>query len=257
MSDDQNLDLLAAEYVLGSLEDEERREAERLLASDAAFADSVAAWQQRLTPLVAHVAPAPPPPDLWQRIEANIAPTARVVPFRLRVRVWQAATGGALTLAAGLAAVMLLPHRERPDQPDRKDVAEQSQILSASPIRRADSSEVRAPVRSRMAMLSPMAGGPPALMAKTDKDGGLVVWPTGSLAVPDDKDLELWALPQGETRPRSLGLLPPSGTTVTTALAPNTQLLVSLEPKGGSPTGQPTGPMLYGGWLTTIELPRG
>jgi anti-sigma-K factor RskA len=34
-------------------------------------------------------------------------------------------------------------------------------------------------------------------------------------------------------------------------------LLVSLEPKGGSPTGQPTGPVLYGGWLVTVEPPRG
>ena len=64
-------------------------------------------------------------------------------------------------------------------------------------------------------------------------------------------------LPQGETKPRSLGVLPPSGGSLAAPLAPNTQLLVSLEPKGGSPTGQPTGPVLYGGWLTTMELPRG
>jgi anti-sigma-K factor RskA len=30
-------------------------------------------------------------------------------------------------------------------------------------------------------------------------------------------------------------------------------LLVSLEPKGGSPTGQPTGPVLYGGQLTAVD----
>jgi len=83
------------------------------------------------------------------------------------------------------------------------------------------------------------------------------VRPTTSISVPNDKDLELWALAQGEMRPRSLGILPPSGRQLTAKLTPNTQLLVSLEPKGGSPTGQPTGPVLYGGWLTTIELPRG
>ena len=44
MSGDQDRDLLAAEFVLGALEGEERREAERLLAADAAFARSVAAW---------------------------------------------------------------------------------------------------------------------------------------------------------------------------------------------------------------------
>ena len=75
--------------------------------------------------------------------------------------------------------------------------------------------------------------------------------------MPTDKDLELWALPKGETKPHSLGVFPPSGRQLTAELAPDTQLLVSLEPKGGSPTGQPTGPVLYGGWLTTIQLPRG
>jgi len=95
------------------------------------------------------------------------------------------------------------------------------------------------------------------LMATAERDDALVVRPTTSISVPNDKDLELWALAQGEMRPRSLGILPPSGRQLTAKLTPNTQLLVSLEPKGGSPTGQPTGPVLYGGWLTTIELPRG
>jgi anti-sigma-K factor RskA len=30
-------------------------------------------------------------------------------------------------------------------------------------------------------------------------------------------------------------------------------LMVSLEPRGGSPTGQPTGPVLYAGRLTGLE----
>jgi len=224
MSDGPDHDLLAAEYALGSLEGAERREAERLLAGDAGFARSVADWQQRLTPLAAHVAPVAPPADLWRRIEATIAPvTPIIVPLRRRLRFWQATTAGALAIAASLAAFMVLRQPERP----------------------------------RVAVLSPLAGGAPVLMATAERDGGLVVRPTASLTVPTDKDLELWALPQGETRPRSLGVLPPSGRTLVAQLAPNTQLLVSLEPKGGSPTGQPTGPVLYGGYLTSIELPRG
>lgn len=224
MSDEPDRDLLAAEYALGSLDAAERREAERLLAGDAGFARSVAAWQQRLTPLAAHVVPVAPPAELWRRIEATIAPvTPNIVPLRRRLRFWQATTAGALAIAASLAAFMLLRQPERP----------------------------------RVAVLSPLAGGAPVLMVTAERDGGLMVRPTASISVPTDKDLELWALPQGETRPRSLGVLPPSGRQLTAQLAPNTQLLVSLEPKGGSPTGQPTGPVLYGGWLTTIELPRG
>lgn len=225
MSDLPDNDLLAAEYVLGSLEGDERREAERLLASDPAFARSVAAWQQRLTPLASKVPLVAPPAELWERIEANIAPpaTADVRPFRRRVQFWQGTTVGALAIAASLAAFIVL------HQPEAQ----------------------------RVAVLSPLAGGAPVLTATAEPGGTLVVQPTTAITVPGDKDLELWALPKGETRPRSLGVLPASGRQLVAQLAPNTQLLVSLEPKGGSPTGQPTGPVLYGGWLTTIEAPRG
>ena len=225
MSDEPDRDLLAAEFVLGSLENRERAEAERLLAADPAFARSVAVWQQRLTPLAAHVAPVVPPVDLWRSIEASIDPPVptNVMTFRRRVRFWQATTAGALAVAASLAAFLVL----------------------------------RQPEQLRVAMLAPVSGGAPVLMATAEGAGELIVRPTVSISVPTDKDLELWALPQGETKPRSLGVLPPSGTSLATSLALNTQLLVSLEPKGGSPTGQPTGPVLYGGWLTTIELPRG
>lgn len=225
MSDQPDRDLLAAEYVLGSLEGEERADAARLLATDPTFARSVVAWQRRLTPLAAHVSPVSPPEDVWGRIAASIGPPAvvEIVPFRRRVRFWQATTAGALAIAASLAAFMLL----------------------------------RQPEQARIAVLAPLAGGAPVLMATAERGGTLVVRPTAAIAVPSDKDLELWALPQGETRPRSLGVFPVSGTQLAAQLAPNTQLLVSLEPKGGSPTGQPTGQVLYGGWLTTIELPRG
>jgi anti-sigma-K factor RskA len=226
MSGDLDRDLLAAEYVLGSLEGEERGEADSLLMTDPSFARSVAAWQQRLTPLAAYAAPVAPPADLWRRIETGIDPVTAspdVLPFRHRVRFWQGTTAGALAIAASLAALVILRH----------------------------------PEPARVAVLSPLSGGAPVLMATAEPGGALIVQPTAAISVPSDKDLELWALPQGAIRPQSLGVFPPSGRQLTTSLTPNTQLLVSLEPKGGSPTGQPTGPVLYGGWLTTVELPRG
>jgi anti-sigma-K factor RskA len=226
MSDEPDRDALAAEYVLGSLEGEERREAQRLLAEDPAFARSVAAWQQRLVPLASTVTPVAPPGDLWSRIEASVAraPAAEVIPFRRQVRFWRGMTTAALAIAAVLAAFIVL-HQPAPQ---------------------------------RVALLAPLSGGAPVLLVMADAGGGVSVRPTdGVLPVASDKDLELWSLARGETRPRSLGVLPGSGRHLTVQLADNTQLLVSLEPKGGSPTGQPTGPVLYGGWLTPMELPRG
>lgn len=223
MSDDTGRDLLAAEYVLGSLEGDERAEAERLLAGDPSFARAVAEWERRLTPLTAHAEAVTPPSDLWRRIESSVSPTAEILPFTRRVRFWQATTAGAVALAASLAAFIIL-HQ---------------------------------PAVPRIALLAPPSGGAPVLMATADAGGTLLLRPTAPITVPGDKDLELWSLAQGETRPRSLGVLPPTGRQLIAKLAPNSQLLVSLEPKGGSPTGQPTGPVLYGGWLATAETPHG
>jgi anti-sigma-K factor RskA len=222
MSESQDRDLLAAEYVLGTLEGEEAREAARLLDSDAAFAASVRQWEARLAPLASGVAPVAPPEEVWARIAASTgAASGEVVPlaFRRRLRVWQGGAALALAVAASLAAFIVL----------------------------------RPVPAARVAVLAPISGGVPVLLATEQAGGVLVIQPSGAIAVPSDRDLELWALAKGETRPRSLGVLPASGRRLVAALAPDTQLLVSLEPLGGSPTGQPTGPVVYGGTITAVD----
>ncbi|HQT76495.1 MAG: hypothetical protein B7Z80_08350 [Rhodospirillales bacterium 20-64-7] len=222
MSDAPDRDLLAAEYVLGTLEGDEADQAAHLLATDPAFADAVHAWQERLAPLAACVPAVEPPAEIWDRIEATTMPaqSATVIPiaFRRRLRLWQASTGVAMAIAASLAAFIVL----------------------------------RAP-SPRVAVLAPMTGRVPVLLATAGSEGVLTVRPDGAITVPSGRDLELWALGKGETRPRSLGVLPVGGRRLVARLAPGTQLLVSLEPRGGSPTGQPTGPVLYGGQLTAVE----
>lgn len=219
MSDQEDLDALAAEYALGCLDRDDMQAAERRLATDPVFANAVAAWERRLAPLAAVVTPIEPPADLWERISvATEPPRDNVVPLR-RVRFWQAATAGAMAIAASLAAFMVL----RPPEP------------------------------ARVAILAPPAGGTPVLLATTERNGRLIVRPSGAISVPSDRDLELWALAKGDTKPRSLGVLPADGRQLLVSLAPDTQLMVSLEPRGGSPTGQPTGPVLYGGTLTAVN----
>jgi anti-sigma-K factor RskA len=68
---------------------------------------------------------------------------------------------------------------------------------------------------------------------------------------PPGSDYELWALPKGAA-PVSLGILPAAGTSSRTltlmqkrALALSSQVAVSIEPLGGSPSGQPTGTIVY------------
>ena len=64
--------------------------------------------------------------------------------------------------------------------------------------------------------------------------------------------LELWAVPP-HGAPRSLGLISASGATVVLRgkrARRRRHARGHLEPPGGSPTGEPTGPVLYAGKLT-------
>jgi anti-sigma-K factor RskA len=219
MSEALDQDLLAAEYVLGSLDPEQAQVAARMLAEDPIFERAVEVWQHRLTPLSVLAPSAEPPADLWQRIVQSTTPKAEnVVPLR-RMRLWQASTAGALAVAASLAAFVILRQAEP----------------------------------SAIAVLTPIVGEPSVLLATSEAGRKLRIRPNGPIAVPDGKDLELWALPSGQTRPRSLGVVPADGRQIVAHLEVDTQLMVSLEPRGGSPTGQPTGPVIYAGRLTRFN----
>jgi len=94
----------------------------------------------------------------------------------------------------------------------------------------------------------------PVLVATADRGGRfLTVKALQPIALEPGRALELWALPEGRD-PRSLGLISASGVArialagpADLALRQVPALAVSLEPAGGSPTGKPTGPVLYSG----------
>jgi anti-sigma-K factor RskA len=70
---DDNNDVLAAEYVLGTLDAEERAQAELTISLDATFAAAVHAWERRLGELSAMVDPKEPPADTFERIKSRVA----------------------------------------------------------------------------------------------------------------------------------------------------------------------------------------
>jgi len=225
--DDPNL--RAAEYVLGVLTGPEQAIGRNRITFDPGFRNAVEAWENRLAPLSRLADPVPPPPELWDQIAATLdqppvvpdpdAPPSPLgaAPYAYKgARFWQVTTAGALALAAGLAALIVL----------------------------------REPSPPVAAVLTQTAGGAPALLALAGPGGRLTIQPAIPLPPPPEgRDYELWALPAGALRPRSLGVLPASGRRLEAQLAPGTRVLVSLEPKGGSPSGQPTGPVLYGGQM--------
>jgi len=220
-------DHLAAEYVSGSLRGPARRRFEALLPAHPRLRAAVREWQSRLMPLTVSIEPRKPPAAVWKRIEARIGgatpPPARTS-WWSQLALWRGVSAFASIAAIGLAVLLSSPGPAQPPV---------VVVLSATGA----------------------AGGavvPASFVASISGDGrALVTRPLVNVSLQADRALELWALP-GSGAPRSLGLISASGATVVKkgkVLEGATGLAVSLEPAGGSPTGAPTGPVLYVGKL--------
>ena len=100
------------------------------------------------------------------------------------------------------------------------------------------------------------------LVAPDDKAPGWVVQagasgarqveliPLGAVEVPRDKALQFWTKAEGWSAPVSLGLVTPGQTLRVPAgglpaVQPDQLFELTLEPRSGSPTGRPTGPVRY------------
>ncbi|MFL6823744.1 MAG: sigma-70 family RNA polymerase sigma factor [Xanthobacteraceae bacterium] len=233
MNDDDTIDpadrgrLVAAEYVLGVLGAEERREVERRLMHEPALAAEVAFWEERLGALADAVAPVAPPQHTWSRIEAAVASPQAARPASLweNLAFWRGFGVASATLAAASIAALV--------------------YIGLIPA-------TRAPL---MATLAGSSGQPNVVAAVTGND--LLVVPA-ALLTNDPRAVELWLILPNQ-RPHSLGLIHPGQAMRLTIppdlagrLTPDAALAISLEPPGGSPTGQPTGPVIASGRLTGL-----
>ena len=224
-------DALAAQYVAGTLRGPARRRFEALLPSHPALQAAVRAWQLRLMPLTGVLTPQPPPARVWQAIERRLGPAAAVaapVSWWGRLALWRG-----LSALASVAVVTLA-------------------VLLASP------PPALAPVVVVLASTGADAGTVGAtIVASLSGDGrALVTRPLTPVSLQADRVFQLWSVPP-KGAPRSLGLISASGATVllrdqlpATLLRGGTAALaVSIEPPGGSPTGTPTGPVVFAGKL--------
>jgi anti-sigma-K factor RskA len=235
MSDERTTDNddgtpLAAEYVLGVLDARQRRAFELRLQSEPALAAEVAFWEQRLGVLAAEAKPVAPPPQVWTRIESAVAKGNATASTNLwqNLAFWRfAAIGSAAVAVASLAALVFV-------------------------------GRVPAPGRMLVAKLDLSSGGQAGFVAAIDPSRtGLTIVPA-SVANVNQRVLELWLIAPGD-KPRSLGLIEPGRpihinlpADLTQRIAADATLAVSVEPPGGSPTGQPTGPVIAGGKLTNL-----
>ncbi len=215
----ENLDLLAAEYVIGTLAGGARRSFERRMGRDPFVLRRVQGWEDRLTPIALALPPVTPSPAVWsaisRRIGTGAGSGAGAAPSR-----WRA-------LAAALAAVAVLG------------------------IGWALWQELRPREPQATAVVATEAGAALWRVALVADGEYLEVETVGDVRYAEDRARELWALP-ADAAPVSLGLMPPTGRVrlplddrQRAALALAANVAVSDEPAGGSPTGAPTGAVLY------------
>jgi anti-sigma-K factor RskA len=219
---------LAAEYALGTLRGAARRRFERSLKDDPQLRRLVADWQARLAPLDDAAAPIAPPRRVWQAIQQRIAPSSRRSRFWNSIGFWRGTALASTMAAAALVGLLVL-----------------------------------APPRETMVVVMSDDQSRPAITVswRPEQIGEkrLRVRVIGHQTMAPDTAWEMWMVPPGGGKPVSLGLIN-THETQTLVVPPQLQealnsalaLAMSVEPAGGSPTGLPTGPMLYQG--PRIEL---
>ena len=274
MTDDTDIespDLLAAEYVLGTLARNEREEAEALLASDPNFERLVRYWERRLGQLHAMVASVEPPPETWARVQARVdgaepssvmllphpdqaarvAAEGNVVDLTRRLGRWRQAAAGLAALAAALVAVIVTAAMNPEMLPAP---------LRPKPIEIVKTIEAPAPANRFVAVLQQNAQSP-AFILTVDVATRTASVRRVSAEQQPGKSYELWLVSDRFPAPRSLGLVGanefarPTLANYDPAVISGATYAVSLEPEGGSPTGAPTGPVLFAGKLVEAMPP--
>lgn len=275
---------LAAEYVLGTLDADERTQVETMITVDSGFRAMVEAWERKLGGLNQMVGAVEPPSHLWERIRVaaglsapqlpltlpdvpsapDIAPdvqpaarsSAEILDFSNRLRRSRSTSQVMTALAASLAAFVavqayrpdLLPQQLRP-KPEVKvvEVAAPQQTASAS--------------AQFVAVLQKGADSPAFILTVDTATKNFVVRKAGAEVEPGTS-YELWIVSDKLPAPRSLGVIGEDEFTSRQVLASYDEdtinkatYAVTMEPKGGSPTGQATGPILFTGKLIEAVPP--
>jgi anti-sigma-K factor RskA len=257
-------DMMAAEYVLGTLDPDERDDARARIASDFSFAALVQYWEHRLGELHALTGDVEPPAAVWDAIKAKLvtaAPSGEMrlpdveppapapaagndIELRARLTRWRNLSALTASLAATLllfvvillTAPGLLPSRLRP-KPE-----------AAAPVARTEAT----PPARFVAVLQRDATSPAFILTVDVASGSLTMRRVSAPREPG-KSYELWLISGKFPAPRSLGLVSAGDFTQSSDLAlddpaaiGNATFAVSLEPEGGSPTGAPSNVIFLG-----------
>lgn len=235
----EDLQVLAGEYVLGTLPAATRNTVLQRLATDTALQQAVAEWESRLLPLAQLAEPVTPPAELWTRIDHSLQAASESLKASLSAQqrsrsasapsgerwwnhlgLWRGLAGSGFAMAAVLATVL---------------------VTRMAP--------VAAPPQFMVVLVAPQDKAPGwVVQASSPQQISLI--PLGVMEVPADKALEFWTKADDWNGPVSLGLVKPGQPLQIPLdklppLQPNQLFELTLEPPTGSPIGKPTGPIQF------------
>ena len=254
--------VLAAEYVLGTLDADERAQVDAMMSVDNEFVALVDAWSRKLDVLNQMVGLVEPRPEVWERIRiaaglsgvqqamilpaaptmaaanvsepappvdssvasANDAPNDRsnVVAFSPQARRWRTIATGMTAIAAALVAMIGL-QATRPDLlPERLRPKATQQVAQAP-------APVPAPAAAQaqyVALLQTDAASPAFILTVDAATKNFTVRKVGATQQPG-KDYELWIVSDKLQAPRSLGVIGGHDFTTAAALAAYDPAMVS------------------------------
>jgi anti-sigma-K factor RskA len=226
-------DRLAAEYVLGTLTGRARSRFQSLMRYDRHLRQVVADWEGRLVPLALGATEIAPPARLQRAIENRIRGPQRVGRWWEGLAFWRWLAVTSTAFVFVLATV--IGYAPRPEPPMSTvavmsdERGEPAMVVSWPPMKAVRDPHIRVKILQEHPTMAPTTS-----------------W-------------ELWMLPGGNAAPLSLGLvsldtvqvvkLPPG---MAGKMAGAWGVAMSVEPAGGSPTGAPTGPVIFKGQCVRI-----
>jgi anti-sigma-K factor RskA len=236
-ADNTDDDLRCAEYVLGVLDADARASVAQEVESSPRAAAAVEHWQRQLMPLTDEIAEIAPAPYVWARIRGDLqldqparAPERKGLWNNLPLWHW-IGIGASVVAAAAIMFIVILPTQQVPTQTSAGYMVSSIQ----------------------------QDNGVTGWIATMDlTNSRIIVVPASPAAFANGRAPELWLLPPGQ-KPIAVGMITPDKPTTITLdrallaqLGPSAVLAVSVEPTGGSPTGQPTGPVIAKGAIGAV-----
>jgi anti-sigma-K factor RskA len=244
--------LLAAQYALGTLSGRACRRFQRLLAADGGLRAELVIWETRLASLGLRLKPVAPRDIVWldllQRLQTRVVPLQPAAPAESprgeagsgHLALWR--TWAALATAASLLlGFQLWQTGNQPPAPPQIVRVEVPVVQPAPP--------------AYVAMLQSEKAGATWLVSVSPEQGRMNIKVLAGSPADAKHDCQLWVIADG--KPVSIGVIPRSGGASmpwpsTVAFAEGLTVAVSMEPAGGSPTGQPTGPVIAAAPVTKV-----